>query len=123
MGKKYESLLLSSSAIHLFSRGYSGTTLALIPSRVRRLFQVGETDLPHKTYEKKPGQILTLSGATVPVSGVWQPNHDDCANVAELWLKKGAFFPHCSCCGQFATFTLVEEITHISEDPDFQEEK
>jgi hypothetical protein len=43
LGKKYESLLPSSSAIHLFSRGYSGTTVAIIPLR-RRLFQAGEAD-------------------------------------------------------------------------------
>jgi len=79
--------------------------------------------VPNKTHGEKSGQILTLSGATVPVSGVWRPDHDNCANLAELWLKKGAFFPHCACCGKPASFTLVEEITHISEDPDFQEEK
>jgi hypothetical protein len=69
---------------------------------------------------ENPGEIILLSGATVPVSGIWRPDHDDCADVGELWLRKGAFFPHCSCCGKAASFMLVEAISHISEDPDFR---
>jgi len=71
-------------------------------------------------YREKPDEIILLSGATVPVSGIWRPEHDDCADVAELWLRKGSFFPHCSCCGQAASFRLVEQISHISEDADFR---
>jgi hypothetical protein len=123
VGKNYESLLPSSSAIYLFSIGYGGTTRALIPDVKGRLFLVGEAGMPHKISGNKPGEVTLLSGTPVPVSGVWRPNHDDCANLGELWLRKRAFFPHCPCCGQSANFTLVEEIAHISEDPDFQEEQ
>ena len=69
---------------------------------------------------KEPDEIALLSGAIVPASGMWRPDHDDCGDVAELWLRKDAYFPHCPCCGQAASFVLVEEISHISEDPDFQ---
>jgi hypothetical protein len=73
-----------------------------------------------ETHREKPDEIILLSGATVPLSGIWRPDHDDCAEVAELLLRKGAFFPHCSCCGKAASFMLAEEISHISEDPDFR---
>jgi hypothetical protein len=80
----------------------------------------GEIKLPQEKPSREPEQIALLSGAAVPVSGIWRPDHDNCANVAELWLRKNAFFPHCPCCGQAAGFILVEEIAHISDDPDFQ---
>lgn len=76
--------------------------------------------MPQENPWKEPDQITLLSGAAVPVSGIWRPDHDGCASVAELWLPKNAFFPHCPCCGQIASFMLVEEVSHISEDPDFQ---
>lgn len=76
--------------------------------------------MSQETPGKNREEIALLSGATVPVSGVWRPDHDDCSSIAELWLPKLALFPHCPCCGQAAQFMLVEEIGHISEDPDFQ---
>ncbi len=72
--------------------------------------------------EKSSGniqQIDFLSGEIVPVSGVWRLNHEDCGNYCELWLPKESFFPPCPTCGFAATFTLLEEVQHISEDPDF----
>jgi len=81
---------------------------------------IGENKVPQENPWKEPDQITLLSGAAVPVSGIWRPDHDGCASVAELWLPKNAFFPHCPCCGQIASFMLVEEVSHISEDPDFQ---
>lgn len=69
--------------------------------------------------EKKSLEAL-FSGADVPVSGIWRPNHDDCVSIGEIWLRKDGMFPHCPCCGKAASFELSEEISHISEDPDFQ---
>ena len=76
--------------------------------------------MSQKIPRKEPEPMTLLSGAGVPVSGVWRPNHDDCSSVAELWLPRQAIFPYCPCCGQAAQFSLVEAIGHISEDPDFQ---
>ena len=123
VGKNYESLLPSSSPNCLLSIGYGGITRALIPAVKGRLFLVGEADVPHKISGEKPGQTMLHSGASVPVSGVWRLNHDDCEALGELWLGKGSFFPHCSFCGRPASFVLIEEVGHISEDPDFQEGK
>lgn len=76
--------------------------------------------MSQEIFSKEPDEIALLSGDIVPASGIWRPNHDNCGNVAELWLRKDAYFPHCPCCGLAASFVLVEEISHISEDPDFQ---
>jgi hypothetical protein len=83
-------------------------------------FLLEEATLSQETTGKNREQIALLSGAIVPVSGVWRPDHDNCGSVAELWLPKRARFPHCPCCGRAAQFMLVEEVGHISEDPDFQ---
>lgn len=79
-----------------------------------------EATVSQEIPQKEPKQAMLLSGAAVPVSGVWRPDHDDCGSVAELWLPRQGLFPHCPCCGQAAQFMLVEAIGHISEDPDFQ---
>jgi hypothetical protein len=123
VGKKYKSLLLSSSALHLFSISYGGNPLALITvlEAVKKMRQMNwRNRVSEEIPRENPEEIILLSGATVPVSGIWRPDHDDCADVAELWLRKDAFFPHCSCCGKAASFILIEEISHISEDPDFR---
>lgn len=59
------------------------------------------------------------SGELIPVSGLWRSNHNDCENSSDLWLRKGDYFPPCLTCSSAASFTLQEEIHHISEDPDF----
>ncbi|HZD93936.1 MAG TPA: hypothetical protein VE133_06755, partial [Candidatus Sulfotelmatobacter sp.] len=59
------------------------------------------------------------SGETVPVSGVWRPEHESCAKAPEIWVRKDNLFPPCQLCGSFTNFTLIEEVQHISEDSDF----
>jgi hypothetical protein len=78
-----------------------------------------ESALAQANPEKRPVEAL-FSGTVVPASGIWRPDHDDCGSITELWLRKDGMFPHCPCCGRAASFTLSEQIVHISEDPDFQ---
>jgi hypothetical protein len=63
--------------------------------------------------------IAFASGEIVPVSGVWRSTHERCQNVPELWFRKDDHFPPCPKCGRAASFLLVEEVQHISEDADF----
>ncbi len=65
-------------------------------------------------------QLSFRSGETVPLSGVWRPQHEGCRNPAELWIRKDELFPPCEQCGAEAMFVLLQEIQHISEDSDFQ---
>jgi len=64
-------------------------------------------------------QLAFRSGESVPVSGIWRPEHDKCNGTPELWISKLAYFPSCPACGAPAKFTLLEEVRHISEDSDF----
>ena len=64
--------------------------------------------------------VTFRSGETVPLSGIWRPQHNGCRNPAELWIRKDELFPPCEQCGSQATFTLLKEVQHISEDSDFQ---
>jgi len=74
----------------------------------------------------KVQQIAFRSGEKIPVSGIWRPEHEKherCSKtpeLPELWIRKDEFFPPCPDCGSPATFTLLEEVQHISEDSDFQ---
>jgi hypothetical protein len=72
-----------------------------------------------KTRSKNP-QVSFRSGETVPVSGVWRPAHEGCGSAPELWVREQDAFPPCPRCGRPASFTLLEQVHHISEDPDFQ---
>jgi hypothetical protein len=81
---------------------------------------IGETILPPQRYRKESGQVPFLSGELVPVSGIWRPDHSRCTNTGDIWLRKQTFFPSCPGCGFAAGYALIEEILHISEDPDFQ---
>jgi len=63
--------------------------------------------------------LVFASAEVVPVSGVWRSAHKRCQNISELWLRKDDHFPPCPKCGQSASFLLVEEVQHISEDADF----
>jgi hypothetical protein len=65
-------------------------------------------------------QIAFRSGEKVPVSGLWRPEDGKCKQTHELWIKKEELFPPCPDCGSPATYTLLEEVRHISEDSDFQ---
>ena len=67
----------------------------------------------------KVQKIAFRSGETVPVSGVWRPEHEMCKDAPELWVRKDDLFPPCPSCGSCTGFTLLEEIQHISEDSDF----
>ena len=70
---------------------------------------------------KKTGEeAVYLSGASVPASGMWRTDHKNCMNALDLWLQKQSSFPPCPACGLPTGFYLLEEILHISEDPDFQ---
>jgi hypothetical protein len=75
--------------------------------------------LPEKS-KKQPSQISFRSGETVPVSGIWRPDHGQPSHSEELWLRVQTSFPPCPRCGLATRFILMEEIRHISEDPDFQ---
>ena len=63
--------------------------------------------------------VAFSSGEGAPLSGVWRAEHEKCT-VYELWLRKDELFPQCSQCGLSTSFILLEEVQHISEDPDFQ---
>jgi|ERR1700730_18027373 len=75
--------------------------------------------LPEK-FQKQSEQVPFLSREMVPVSGIWRPDHSCCPNSEEIWLRKQTLFPPCPGCGAPAHFALIEEIGHISEDPDFK---
>jgi hypothetical protein len=81
--------------------------------------------LPEK-FKKQPSQprepspVAFLSGEIVPISGIWLPDHQHSPRAPELWLRKQTPFPPCPICGLTANFSLLQEILHISEDPDFQ---
>lgn len=68
----------------------------------------------------KTQPIAFRSGEAVPRSGLWRPEHEQCKNTAEVWIRKDELFPPCPQCGSPATYTLLEEVQHISEDSDFQ---
>jgi hypothetical protein len=76
--------------------------------------------VPSPKSKKPPGQVPFLSGEMVPISGIWRPDHSLCLNAQDIWLRKQTPFPPCSGCGAPSHFTLIEEVLHISEDPDFQ---
>jgi hypothetical protein len=80
----------------------------------------GEFILPPQKPQTKSGKAPFLSGEMVPVSGLWRPDHSQCPQIGDIWLRKQTFFPPCPACSSSAGFALVEEIMHISEDPDFQ---
>jgi hypothetical protein len=69
---------------------------------------------------EKIGELVCRSGATVPTSGMWRTEHELCSDAPDLWLRRQASFPLCPGCGKGTSFDLLEEILHISEDPDFQ---
>ena len=69
---------------------------------------------------KKSGEDVYPSGTSVPASGMWRTDHTKCVNALDLWLQKQSPFPPCPGCGLPTGFYLLEEIMHISEDPDFQ---
>jgi hypothetical protein len=75
--------------------------------------------VPEKS-RKQPSQISFRSGENVPVSGIWRPDHGQHSHSEELWLRGQTPFPPCPRCGLATRFILMEEIKHISEDPDFQ---
>jgi hypothetical protein len=73
-----------------------------------------------KVSEEKVEQVVFTSGEIIPVSGIWLSSHEGCEAAYELWLGKENCFPPCLACRAAASYTLVEEVQHISEDPDFQ---
>ncbi|HEY7403319.1 MAG TPA: hypothetical protein VIB39_07350 [Candidatus Angelobacter sp.] len=66
-------------------------------------------------------QIVFTSGEIVPTSGIWRSSHEECDTSCELWIGKDSYFPPCPGCYATATFTLLDEVQHISEDTDFQD--
>jgi len=80
----------------------------------------GENILPPKKPKAPSGKVPFLSGEMVQISGLWRPDHSRCPQVGDIWLRKQTSFPPCPGCSSSAGFALVEEIMHISEDPDFQ---
>jgi len=80
----------------------------------------GENILPPNKPKAPSGKVPFLSGEMVPISGLWRPDHSRCPQVGDIWLRKQTSFPPCPGCSSSAEFALVEEIMHISEDPDFQ---
>jgi|ERR1041385_2112295 hypothetical protein len=97
-----------------------GNSLALFSMwNMNNIHFMGENILSPQA-SSKPGQVPFLSGEMVPVSGIWRPDHSRCPSFGDIWLRKQTPFPACSGCGSPAGFALIEEILHISEDPDFQ---
>jgi hypothetical protein len=81
--------------------------------------RLGDEAVTQERIGSKAQQVAFHSGETVPLSGVWRPEHENCKST-EIWIRKDELFPSCSQCGSTATFILVEAIQHISEDSDFQ---
>jgi hypothetical protein len=75
--------------------------------------------LPEK-FQKQSEQVPFLSREMVPVSGIWRSDHSRCPYSGDIWLRKQTPFPPCLGCGAPAHFALIEEVVHISEDPDFK---
>jgi hypothetical protein len=73
----------------------------------------------HEKIGSNINQLPFRSGESVPISGLWRPEHDRCSTAPELWISKLDHFPPCPTCGAPAKFTLLEEVKHISEDSDF----
>ena len=69
---------------------------------------------------KLSGQLVFLSGESVPISGMWRSDHEACVDPPDLWLRKLMSFPPCARCGLDTSYFLLEEVLHISEDVDFQ---
>ena len=68
------------------------------------------------TIKRQPPEIPT--GHLAPVSGLYRAEHADCSKV--IWIRRGERFPLCPACGDETSFTLCEQVQHVSEDPDFQ---
>jgi hypothetical protein len=83
-------------------------------------FHMEKIILPPQESSKKSGRVPFLSGEMVPVSGIWRPDHTRCPSSGDIWLRKQTSFPPCLGCNSPAGFALIEEVLHISEDPDFQ---
>ncbi len=77
--------------------------------------------VPQDNRWTKTGPDVFQTGEPVPVSGVWRPHHEQCSNAPNLWLRKQTSFPYCPRCALSTNFILIEEVQHISEDPDFLE--
>jgi len=121
-GKNYESLLLQSGYFPSFQFQIRGRGFAPIPLvKNRILFCQGDVKVTQNKIGSKAQQVAFRSGETVPLSGIWRPGHNGCANPTELWIRKDELFPLCGQCGSQASFALLEEVQHISEDADFQE--
>lgn len=99
--------------------GGDGTPLALILPVALAHSHLEKKMQPQKS-QKQPGQVTFLSGEMVPVSGIWRPDHSRCPNSGDIWLRKQTPFPPCLGCDAPVHFALIEEVLHISEDPDFQ---
>jgi len=120
-GKNYESLLLQSGYFPSFQFQIRGRGFAPIPLvKNKILFCQGDLKVTQNRTGSK-AQVAFRSGETVPLSGIWRPEHNGCANPSELWIRKDELFPLCGQCGSQASFALLEEVQHISEDADFQE--
>jgi len=119
LGKNYESLLSRVRLLVCFQ--WLAWQFACLISmwNMNNIHFMGENILPPQT-SSKPGHVPFLSGEMVPVSGIWRPDHSRCPSFGDIWLRKQTPFPACSGCGSSAEFALIEEILHISEDPDFQ---
>jgi hypothetical protein len=93
--------------------------LLIMENDMNHMHYTGENILPPQK-PRKSGQVPFLSGEMVPVSGIWRPDHSRCPSSGDIWLRKQTLFPACPGCASSAGFTLIEEILHISEDPDFR---
>jgi len=119
-GRIYESLLLGAPSFRVFSIRYSGTRFALILHVARNILIFEHGDI--LVAQHKPSRIQQIafrSGESAPVSGVWRMEHEQCQDAPELWVRKDDRFPPCPQCGAPASFILIEEVQHISEDADF----
>jgi len=89
--------------------------------KMKILFCEGDVKVTQHRTGSRAQQVAFRSGETVPLSGIWRPGHNGCANPTELWIRKDELFLQCGQCGSQASFVLLEEVQHISEDSDFQE--
>jgi hypothetical protein len=63
-----------------------------------------------------------MPGALIEHSGIYEICHSD-ENRATAILMRNTIFPYCRQCGESVRYKLLQTVPHISEDPDFREEK
>jgi hypothetical protein len=65
---------------------------------------------------------MLVPGTMITQSGIYEICHSD-ESRATVFLMCNSVFPHCRQCGADVRYKLLQPVPHISEDPDFREDK